>query len=264
MHDFASHPAAIMTDGSFSVFAKMSGAKNGLDQFEVELAGLQTLHDLAGVRIPQLIDIIQSDIGVVLLMEALQQVDRGPNQWRDIGRTLARIHQIKDDMSGFGRQGYFGPLCQDNRPIKDWLSFFIERRLRPWFVGAVDCGRLSTQLIRNIDKLINLLPEMDIPDTQPALLHGDAQQNNFISTVDGTVVIDPAVSYGNPEYDLALVDYFQEVPSDLFEGYQEIAPIDPGFEQRRELWRISAYLAVVQVDGTYFMDKLEKAVQLYI
>lgn len=46
------------------------------------------------------------------------------------------------------------------------------------------------------------------PDPVPALLHGDAQQNNFVSTADGAVVIDAAPYFGHPKADLALVDCY--------------------------------------------------------
>jgi fructosamine-3-kinase len=72
----------------------------------------------------------------------------------------------------------------------------------------------------------------------------------------------------HPEADLALVDYFQPVPDDLFAGYRDIAPIDPGFAGRRELWRLAAYLAVIAVDGDRpfgrrYLDRLAAAVQAY-
>jgi fructosamine-3-kinase len=35
----------------------------------------------------------------------------------------------------------------------------------------------------------------------------------------------------------------------VFEAYKEIAPIEPGFVERREVWRVFGYLAVVTVDG---------------
>jgi fructosamine-3-kinase len=52
-----------------------------------------------------------------------------------------------------------------------------------------------------------------------------------------------------PDLALALVDYFQPVPGDVFDAYREITIIDPGFTERRELWRIFGYLAVITVDG---------------
>lgn len=45
MHEFSSHPSAILSDGSYAVFVKFSKAANGLEQFEVELAGLKFLSE---------------------------------------------------------------------------------------------------------------------------------------------------------------------------------------------------------------------------
>ena len=63
------------------------------------------------------------------------------------------------------------------------------------------------------------------------------------------MAIDVAPYFGHHEIDLALVDYFDPVPEDVFDAYREIVPIDTGFAQRRELWRLFGYLAVVTVDG---------------
>jgi fructosamine-3-kinase len=64
--------------------------------------------------------------------------------------------------------------------------------------------------------------------------------------------------------DLAFVDYFQPVPDDVFIGYQEVLPIDPGFSERHDLWRIYGYLAIVEVEGQSYLDKLMKAVRKYL
>ena len=264
MHDLASHPAAVLSDGSTPVFVKLSEAAHGQDQFEVELAGLQLLARRAGALVPPLIGVIPVEGGVMLVMEGVQALERGPQQWRDIGRALARIHTVKGEQFGLDRQGYFGPLYQDNRPTRDWLTFFTERRLWPYFSGAIDSGHLPTGVIKMVEQLIARLPELDVPPCAPALLHGDAQQNNFISTTRGAVVIDPAVYYGNPEMDLAYVDYFQDVPEDVFLGYQELRSIDPGFPARRDLWRVPAYLAAVNVEGQAQLERLVRALRKYI
>jgi len=55
----------------------------------------------------------------------------------------------------------------------------------------------------------------------------------------------------NPEVDLALVDYFQAgTRRAVFDGYRAVRPIDPGFAQRQDLWRLFGYLAVVTVAGS--------------
>jgi len=58
------------------------------------------------------------------------------------------------------------------------------------------------------------------------------------------------------------------VPDDVFAAYREVAPIDPGFAGRRELWRLADYLAVVAVDGDrlfgrQYLDRLAAAIRAY-
>jgi len=195
MNEFSSHPAGILSDGSFSVFVKFSSAANGLQQFDVELAGLQILSKLSGVLTPTPIGNIAVEEGVILILEAVPVVDRTPKQWREIGQSLAEIHKMKGTQFGFEINNYFGPLYQDNRPMSDWPSFYAERRLWPRLVGAINSGNLPTEVIRQAEKLILRLPGLCGPQVEPTLLHGDAQQNNFISTESGAVVIDPAVYY---------------------------------------------------------------------
>jgi len=264
MQEFASHPCAILADDAYRVFVKLSTAANGADQFAAELTGLRLLTAQAGALTPTPIGIAEVEGGVILVLEAVHAIERGPQQWRQIGQTLARLHQVKGRDCGLETQGYFGPLYQDNRPLADWPTFFAERRLWPRLMGAIDAGHLPSATIRQVEQLIGRLPKVCGPAIVPALLHGDAQQNNFISTARGAFIIDPAVHYGHPEMDLAHIDYFEAVPADLFVGYQEEAPIEPGFWERRDLWRIPTDLAIVSVDGPGYIGKLTAAVQKYL
>jgi fructosamine-3-kinase len=264
MNEFSSHPSAILSDGSDAVFVKFSSAANGLDQFEAELAGLRLLSSLAGVLIPTPIANLPVEGGAVLILGGIGAVDRTPRQWRQIGETLAQIHRIRGKQFGWETHNYFGPLYQDNRFMDSWPAFYAERRLWPRFVGAINAGHLPTEIIRDAEKLILRLPGLCGPAVPATLVHGDAQQNNFISTERGAVVIDPAVHYGHPEMDLAYVDYFHPVPDELLHGYREHQPIDSGFNERRELWRIYGYLAAVEVEGAAYLPKLVNAIRQYL
>jgi fructosamine-3-kinase len=264
MSDYACHPAVILSDGGYAVFAKFGEADNAWEQFEIELDGLRLLSELAGVLVPTPVGIVAVPGGCILMLEAVRVVERAPLQWRQIGQTLARIHRVKSDRFGLERDGYFGPLPQYNGPMADWLTFYRERRLLPALKLAVDSGNLPRAVARQVESLISRFPELCGPEVAPTLLHGDAQQNNFISTEEGAVVIDPAIYFGNPEMDLALVDYYQPVPDDVFDGYREELPIDPGFWERRDLWRVWGYLAAVTVEGAVHLDKLTGALRTYV
>jgi fructosamine-3-kinase len=264
MTEFACHPCALLSDGSRTVFAKFSDAADGVRQFEIELAGLGLLSDRAGVLTPVLVGIGAVPGGCVLVLEAVQAVERASRHWRGIGRTIARIHAVEGDRFGLATDGYFGPLRQDNTPAGDWPTFYAERRLGSGLEMAVDSGHLPAALARQVEQLIGRLPALCGPEIAPTLLHGDAQQNNFISTELGPVVIDPAVYYGHPEMDLAQIDLFQPVPADVYDGYRDVRPIDPGFWERRNLWRVWGYLASVAVEGQGYVEKLAGAVSSYL
>ena len=264
MNEFSSHPAAILSDGSYSVFVKLSTAANGLEQFERELAGLRLLSERSGVLIPTPIGTLPVEGGVMMILEGVQAVDRTPKHWRQIGQVLAQVHREKGSRFGLDAHNYFGPLYQDNRFMDDWPTFYAERRLWTRLVGAINSGNLPTDVIKLIEKLIVRLPNLCGPDVTPTFLHGDAQQNNFISTAAGAVVVDPAVYYGHPEMDLAYIDYFQPVPDDVLNAYRDELPIDPGFRERRELWRVYGYLAIAEVGGMPYLPQLTNALRKYL
>jgi len=274
--DRASHPCGILHGTPFSVFAKLSLAADAREQFTAEPHGLRLLHRAARVPVPVPVGagLAEAAPGTLLLYEALPERrpgTRGPPDWRSIGQVLAALHQAGHARFGLdGPRGFFGPLPQDNRPVpaNTWAEFCRQRRIGPMLRAAVDSGHLPAALAAGVEQIAARLPDLAGPDPRPSLLHGDAQQNNFVSTAAGAVVIDPAPYFGHPEADLALVDYFEPVPDEVLAAYQEILPVDPGFAGRRELWRLAAYLAVIAVDGSgsfgrRYLDRLAAAVRRY-
>jgi fructosamine-3-kinase len=168
---------------------------------------------------------------------------------------LATLHHVHDERFGLEEfNGFFGPLPQDNEPVTSyhWIDFYTERRVLPLLRSAVDSGHLPVDLAGSVERLVHRLPSLCGPEPKPTLLHGDAQQHNFVSTDVGAVVADAAPYFGHPEIDLTLVDYFQPVPDHLFHGYRELAHVDGAFRQRRNLWCMFVDLACITVDATPF------------
>lgn len=223
------------------------------------------LSERAGVLTPTVIGILMRKDEAIMILEAVQIVKREAHHWRQIGRALAQVHKVKWDRCGLESHCYFGDLRQDNGPITDWPSFYQERRLQPRLKLAVDSGHLPVNLIPEIEKVISRLPQLCGPKIEPSLLHGDAHLNNIMSTNRGPVMIDPSVHYGHPEIDLAWLDSWLPVSEEVFAGYRETTSIDPGFIERRDLWRIAGWLGVVAVDGgSLYLDWLMSAVRKYL
>ena len=281
LNDRAAHPSGVLHGAPFSVFAKLTYAADGREQFTAELKGLKLITRRAGVRTPTPVaaGIVRAGTGWLLLTEALPERAgdaRTREDFHAIGHSLATMHQVTAERFGLAEfNGYFGPFFQDNRPVSTnrLADFYAERRVRPMLRRAVDSGSLPADLAGRVERLTERLTEQ-LPDLsgyepQPSLLHGDAQQNNFICAPGGAVVIDAAPYFGPPEIDLALLDYFEPISPAVFEAYREIRPIDDGFDGRRELWRVFSYLAVITGGGQdpigrQFTVRLAEALRRYL
>lgn len=278
----ATHPCGIFSGTPISVFVKLDTSPSGQQQFAAELSGFSLIRSRTAVATPVPVGdgVIVTHAGTLLLSEAIaergaasgQAADaREPVDYAAIGRALAGLHQARGETFGLAEfDGFYGPLPQCNRPVGSprWADFYAERRVLPMLRLAVDSGYLPAELALRAERVVARLPELCGPDPAPALLHGDAQQNNFVSTADGAVAIDVAPYFGHPEADLALVDFYSPVHPALLRAYADAAPVDPGFAARRELWRLPGYLAVIAVDGASsfgrsFLPRLDAAIRQY-
>jgi fructosamine-3-kinase len=265
----------------FSVFVKLDTSPIGEEQFAAELSGFGLIRSRTTVAtpVPVIDGLVVTGAGTLLLSEALPErgaasgqaaEGRVPGDYAAIGHALASLHQVRGESFGLAEfDGFFGPLPQPNQPVSSgtWAEFYAERRVLPMLRLAVDSRYLPAELARGVERVATRLPALCGPDPMPTLLHGDAQQNNFVSTADGVVAIDVAPYFGHPEADLALVDNYSPVDPALFHAYSESAPIDPGFPDRRELWRLHSYLAAIAFHGAdaidSFLPRIDSAVRQY-
>lgn len=272
--DRASHRCGVLHGEPISVFAKLDSGDDAEEKFAAELRGLELLQERAQFPVPTPVGtgLLALDDGFLLLTEALSErppSDRTPEDWRAIGHTLATLHQTTGTRFGLATNGYFGALRQDNAPVASnrWVDFYRERRVLPLLRSAADTGQFPDDLRRDVERLVGRLSSLCGPEPRPTLLHGDAQQHNFVSTDAGAVVADATPYFGHPEVDLMLVDYFQPVPDDLFHAYRDVVPIDAEFAQRRDLWCVFVDLACVTVRAGQFerpaLDRLRRTVRTY-
>jgi fructosamine-3-kinase len=104
-------------------------------------------------------------------------------------------------------------------------------------------------------KLLDKLPELLIEPKKPSLLHGDLWSGNYIVGNDGKAwLIDPAVYVGHAEADLAMTELFGHFPSEFYNAYASINPIDSGYKDRRDLYNLYHLLNHLNLFGDTYLS----------
>ncbi len=176
---------------------------------------------------------------------------------------VAGLHSVTAPAYGLDRPTLIGPLDQPNTPGDDWPSFFRDQRLLAMARAAFDEGALDTSLLNRIEALAGRLEAYIDDPAPPSLLHGDLWDGNILC-VGGRVtgLIDPAISYGDPEIELAFMTLFGTVSDRFFDRYGEHHPMRPGFfERRRDLYNLYPLLVHVRLFGGSYVGQVRAIVE---
>ena len=238
-----SHAARVEAErGPF--LAKWNASAGG-DSFEAEAEGLAALAEAAGealrVPAPLLAQNRTEDAPGVLLLPWLEGGRPSREGWRRFGRALAALHRAEAPGEGYGwaHDNWIGSKPQRNGWHQTWSAFFGERRLLAQAETVRQRGAWRAEWDAPLAALVNRLPEI-LPERPPrSLLHGDLWGGNAMALEDGRfALIDPAVSVGHREADLAMTELFGGFGPAFYEGYREAWPLEPGYEERREVYNL--------------------------
>ena len=235
-------------------FLKLNAA-HLLDMFEAEAHGLQELAK-GGLRVPRPLAWGQAAGRAYLVLEYLPLGGRGDSV--ALGEGLARQHQVQAPRFGWHRDNTIGATPQPNAWLDDWIAFLRERRLGHQLALAAEQGYRGPLQERGA-RLLEELEEFFVGYTpQPALLHGDLWSGNVGYTREGEpVIFDPAVYYGDREADLAMTELFGGFPPQFYQAYRAVAPLDPGYAVRRELYNLYHILNHLNLFGSGYLHQAE-------
>jgi len=202
----------------------------------LEAEGLDALRD-AGAPTPAV-------LGVDAEVLVLEHVS-GPGDLRVLGRALASAHGQRGPAFGWRRDNVIGPLPQANPWTDDWPTFYAERRLAPYL------DDLPAEVARRLEvACAGPLAELLDHDVAPSLVHGDLWAGNIVAN---GWLIDPAVNHADRELDLAMLALFGGVPADLLAGYEEVWPLDDGWQRRRPALQLYHLLVHVRLFGSGYV-----------
>ncbi|WP_020530679.1 fructosamine kinase family protein [Flexithrix dorotheae] len=159
-----------------------------------------------------------------------------------LGRGLAEIHQFENEKFGFYTNNYCGVTLQNNSWNMDWVDFYSDQKIRyltnliykkgSWGVSEL---KLIDQFLLRVEKLVSHRPA-------PSLTHGDLWSGNYLYTMSGPALIDPASYYADREFDLSLATMFGGFSEHFWGAYQEAYPLLPEWKTRNEIYMLYHYL----------------------
>ncbi|HEX4250730.1 MAG TPA: fructosamine kinase family protein [Pseudonocardia sp.] len=251
-----------LADGRLAV---LKSAPRQPGQLTAEVAGLRWLGEPEQVGVPA---VLGHDADW-LLMEYLPPARPDRAAATRFGRALAQLHAAGAPAFGAAPPGgpdkaWIGLAPMHNVPGEHWPDWYVEHRVRPYLRLASDAGQLTAEQTDVIDSACRVLPEVAGPPVAPARLHGDLWSGNVCwssgprgesAQVEGWV-IDPAAHGGHPETDLAMLALFGcPHPDAVFDGYQQISPLAPGWPGRVGLHQLFPLLVHVALFGRGYAER---------
>ena len=240
---------------------KMNDASRFPQMLELEAMGLRTLASANTVKIPTVLGNGILDDKQYLLLEKIETGNASPNTWKILGAQLAKLHQHTQKQFGFDSHNYIGSLIQQNQGCNSWTEFLITQRLQPMLEMAINQGDVNYVEAKIFDGFFKRINEL-FPLEKPALLHGDLWSGNcLIDASQSPVLIDPAVYYGHREMDIAMMHLFGGFSPTTVQHYNEIYPLEKGWEKRLELHQLYPLLVHVNLFGRSYWERVRRIVE---
>lgn len=245
-------------------FCKMHQSKNAFEMFQAEKEGLKTLKVSNTIGVPQVLTCNRTDNGALFILEYIVRKTPNTVDFKNLGFQLAALHKMGDAKTfGFEHDNFIGSLPQSNNKHDNWVDFYVQERLQPQLIMALDSGRLNTAEVPAESKLLGRCNSL-FPNIKPSLLHGDLWSGNFLIATNGQpYLIDPAVYAGHHEVDLAMSRLFGGFGDRFYSAYHEIIPKETGERERCEIYQLYYLLVHLNLFGTSYKSSVNHILQRY-
>ncbi len=247
----------VLADGRrLAVKARQAG-EGGRSQLELEAYMLGELARLSALPVPH----VHHADADLLVMDYIETDSGGitDSVERHAGELIAQLHATSRERFGYAHDTLIGPLRQPNPPSSRWVPFFRDHRLLFMANEAHREGSLPLGMLARIGRLAERLDDFLIEPAFPSLLHGDLWTGNVL-TRSGRVAgfVDPAISCGSPEIELAFATLFGTFGAAFFEAYASAMPLEPGFHELRSgLYNLYPRLVHVRLFGSSYLAGID-------
>jgi fructosamine-3-kinase len=137
---------------------------------------------------------------------------------------------------GWDINNTIGSTVQINNWTANWAEFWAEHRIGYQLKLARRRGGHFPQG----ERLLKVIPELLAGyEPQPSLVHGDLWGGNAgVTSAGEPVIFDPAAYFGDREVDIAMTELFGGFPAEFYRGYNQVGPLDLGYEKRKTLYNL--------------------------
>lgn len=249
--------AYVLRDGQQSYFVKLNEAVQ-VTMFEAEALGLREMHQTQTIRVPQPICWGTAGSSSYLALEWIELGRGDALAWQRMGQQLAALHRVTS-LHGFGwhRNNTIGSTPQLNPWTASWTEFFTRHRIE----YQLQLARRRGGHFPQEQALLAVIPQLLAHQPEPALVHGDLWSGNAACSQAGEpVVLDPAVYYGDREVDLAMTELFGGFPAAFYDGYNQVYPLAPEYQQRKTLYNLYHILNHFNLFGGSYLAQANRMI----
>jgi fructosamine-3-kinase len=209
------------------------------------------LREAAAVAIPEVLA-VSDEPPNHLVLEWIEEGRARASTEPDLGAGLARLHRAGAPAFGREDRRSTGSRGLPNEPYETWAEFYAANRLLPLARLAREGGALAPSTIVALERLASRLASFDTREP-PARLHGDLWAGNrLVGADDRHWLVDPAAHGGHREFDLAMMRLFGGFGTAAYAGYEDVAPLALGWEDRVALHQIAPLVVhAIKFGGSY-------------
>lgn len=253
-----------LSTNSTSFFIKVNSEKKFPGLFDSEEKGLKKLKSTSDFYVPEVIFKGHFNDSGYLILPFLERGETNTNFWNAFAENLAQLHQQSAEYFGFDEDNYNGSLIQVNSKKLRWADFFVENRLMIQCRMARDNNMVDKSFVSQVEKIYPKIEHL-FPVEKPSLLHGDLWSGNFMASKNrDTVIFDPAVYYGHREVDLAMSLLFGGFDKQLYKRYNEVFPLEAGWESRVDIANLYPLLVHVNLFGASYAKRVKQVIKPFV
>ena len=229
------------------------------DKLTIEANMLEDMNNY-NIAVPKVYDVTETH----LLLEYIEETKQANcTQEIEAAKVLTALHSVTNEsrMYGYYYDTSIASFSQKNEQTQyNWTLFLGQMRIMPMAKICYDKGAISKQILERLEGLCrDMYRCIDMSMITPSLLHGDLWGGNILFNMNGAVLIDPAIYFGDREMELAFILLFNTFGETFFDAYQQVHPLSEDFyETKVPLYQIYPILVHVALYGGSYVGQLEQ------